>query len=96
MPPVQRLFIFHQNHSSLRRGLDWPFIRVPALAIDIYPGQYLLYDEEDNDYYADFVIYVFMKLVTKEIVYDEGYTSFGTDVHNYCHMNFQEVNFKHS
>ena len=74
--------------------LDGPFIRVPALNIDIYPGQYLQYDEDEQEFMPDFSIYVFMKLGTKEVVYDEGYTSFGAAVHNYSRRNIehQELN----
>lgn len=74
--------------------LDSSFIRVLELDIDIYPGQYLQYDESENDYYADFSIYVFMKMSTKDVVYDEGYTSFGAAVHNYSQMNdkYNELN----
>lgn len=73
--------------------LDGPFIRVPALNIDIYPGQYLQYDEDEDEFMPDFSIYVFMKLGTKEVVYDEGYTSFGAAVHNYSRRNikYQEL-----
>ena len=41
----------------------------------------------------DFSIYVFMKLGTKEVVYDEGYTSFGAAVNNYSRRNtkYQEL-----
>lgn len=67
--------------------LDGPFFRVPALIIDIYPGQYLQYDEDEEEFMPDFLIYVFMKLGTKEGVYDEGYTSFGAAVHNYSIMH---------
>ena len=67
--------------------LDGPFIRVPALNIDIYPGQYLQYDEDEEDFFPDFSIYIFMKLGTKEVAYDEGYTSFSAAVHNYSRMS---------
>ena len=74
--------------------LDGPFIRVPALNIDIYPGQYLQYDEDEQEFMPDFSIYVFMKLGTKEVVYDEGYTSFGAAVHNYSrmHAEYEQIN----
>lgn len=32
-----------------------------------------------------------MKLGTKEVVYDEGYTSFGAAVHNYGRMQNEQV-----
>lgn len=67
--------------------LDGPFIRIEALQVDIYPGQYLVFDEEEGEYMPDFSIYVFMKIGTKQVVYDEGYTSFGAAVHNFIRRN---------
>lgn len=67
--------------------LDGPYIRVPVLDIDIYPGQYLQYDEEEQAYLSDFTIFVFMKLGTKEVLYDEGYTSLEAAIHNYRRIN---------
>ena len=32
-----------------------------------------------------------MKLGTKEVVYDEGYTSFGATVHNYSRMLAENI-----
>lgn len=35
-----------------------------------------------------------MKLGTNEVVYDEGYTSFGAAVHNYSKMHVEHENIK--
>lgn len=64
--------------------LDGSFIRVTSLNIDIYPRKYLQYDKEE--YLTDFLIYLFIKLGTKEVVYDEDYTSFSAVLHNYNRM----------
>lgn len=32
-----------------------------------------------------------MKLGTKEVVYDEGYTSFGAAVHNYSRIENEQI-----
>lgn len=63
--------------------LDGPYIRIAELGIDIYPGQYLNYDEEEDEYFPDFTIYVFMDEGSFDVVYDEGYTSLFAAVHNF-------------
>lgn len=65
--------------------LDGPFIRILDLDVDVYMGQYLVH-REDDIYEADFEIYVFMKLGTREVVYDEGYSSLQSAIHNYCNL----------
>lgn len=66
--------------------LDGPFIRVKEMNIDIYPGQYLQYDETEEDYLPDFAIYVFMEQNTRNVLYDEGYTSFEAAIYNYARI----------
>lgn len=64
---------------------------MPQLNVDIYPGQYLVFDENEGAFMPDFLINVFMKLGTKEVVYDEGYTSFGAAVHNYSRIENEQI-----
>lgn len=80
-----------EEDSDHQIWLDGAFIRIEQLEIDIYPGQYLVFDEEEQEYMPDFTIYVFMKRGTKEVVYDEGYTSFSAAVHNYSRMENEQI-----
>ncbi|WP_341323469.1 hypothetical protein NSQ62_08320 [Solibacillus sp. FSL H8-0523] len=63
--------------------LDGACIRIPELEIDIYSGAYYHFSEEEQEYNADFTIYVFMDLGTRDVIYDEGYTSLGAAVNNF-------------
>lgn len=70
--------------------LDGPFIRIAELGIDIYPGLYSNYDEEEKEYLPDFTIYLFMDEGSFDVVYDEGYTSLFAAVHNFMRRQGNE------
>ena len=76
--------VLWEDYETHQIWLDGPCIRIPELNVDIYPGVYCQFDEEENEFVPDFSIYVFMELGTKEYVYDEGYTSLGAAIHNYA------------
>ncbi|MBF4500218.1 hypothetical protein IRY55_02485 [Savagea sp. SN6] len=84
------LFEESEQHQIL---LGSNFIRVPELEVDIYQGSYLIFNEEEGEFYDDFSIFVFMETGTKKAVYDEGYTGLTGAITNYCHAKSKKVNF---
>lgn len=86
---IEDSFLLEEDETH-QIWLDTTFIRVHELNIDIYFGQYLNYDEDEQDYYPDFSIYVFKELGSNTVLYDEGYSSFHADVHNFTRANFPD------
>lgn len=89
----RKIIFLLEEDADHQIWLDGPFIRVPQLKIDVYTGQYLVFDEDEEDYMPDFSIYVFMKLGTKEVVYDEGNSNLGAALNNYSrrYKEFENV-----
>ena len=83
-------FIFEESEQH-QIVLDSNYIHIKELGVDVYQGSYLLQDEE-NDFYDDYTIFIFMETGTMNKVYEEGYTSLVAAITNYCHFNQKKVN----
>jgi hypothetical protein len=68
------------------------YIRISEIDVDIYEGEYCQYDTKEDNYMADFSIYIFKEIGTDTVVYSEGYSSLTTAIANYCTQNDIQIN----
>ena len=67
------------------------YIRIKEISVDIYEGDYCRYDEEDDNYMADFTIYIFKEMGTLPLFIVKDIVAYMAAVTNYCTQNDIEI-----
>lgn len=78
-------FVYEEEGEQYQILLEYAYLRVSDLNVDIYRGLYCRYSEESDGYDPDHSYYIFKALGTDEIVFSVGYTTIESALLNYSY-----------
>lgn len=88
--PFSDFFVLVQDDEH-RELLEENYIFVPELGIDIHIGIWESWNEELQEFEADFDLYCFRDSVTKETIYTEQGSSLITSIHNFTGLIWEKI-----